>query len=126
MKIRKGFVTNSSSTNFLIISKEEITLDYLFDKMTNGQPSAFDEEIKELCRLMMITLEKQDDIDIEQMKEKYGIQVESVFHSFEKNKCFVYTGKTDNSDSELSSFFTHYPCEYNVNGFYLNKMDCLY
>ena len=33
MKIRMGFITNSSSTNFLIISKEELTEDYLFKKL---------------------------------------------------------------------------------------------
>ena len=33
MKIRTGFITNSSSTNFLIISKKELTEDYLFEKL---------------------------------------------------------------------------------------------
>ena len=33
MKIRDGFVTNSSSTNFLIISKEELTEAYLLKKL---------------------------------------------------------------------------------------------
>jgi hypothetical protein len=33
MKIRDGFVTNSSSTNFLIISKEELTEEYLLKKL---------------------------------------------------------------------------------------------
>lgn len=33
MKIRDGFVTNSSSTNFLIISKEELTNEYLLKKL---------------------------------------------------------------------------------------------
>ena len=33
MKIRMGFITNSSSTNFLIISKEELTEEYLFEKL---------------------------------------------------------------------------------------------
>lgn len=33
MKIRMGFITNSSSTNFLIISKKELTEDYLFKKL---------------------------------------------------------------------------------------------
>ena len=33
MQIRTGFVTNSSSTNFLIICKEELTEDYLVEKL---------------------------------------------------------------------------------------------
>ena len=33
MRIKDGFVTNSSSTNFLIISKEELTEEYLLKKL---------------------------------------------------------------------------------------------
>lgn len=33
MIIRDGFVTNSSSTNFMIISKEELSSDYLLEKL---------------------------------------------------------------------------------------------
>ena len=33
MKIRIGYVTNSSSTNFLILSKKELTPEYLFKKL---------------------------------------------------------------------------------------------
>ena len=39
MKIRSGFVTNSSSTNFLIISKEELTPEYLLKKLGFNQKS---------------------------------------------------------------------------------------
>ena len=33
MKIREGFVTNSSSTNFLIVSKKELDEAYLMEKL---------------------------------------------------------------------------------------------
>ena len=33
MIIRDGYVTNSSSTNFMIISKEKLTRDYLIEKL---------------------------------------------------------------------------------------------
>ena len=33
MIIRDGFVTNSSSTNFMIISKEKLSSSYLFEKL---------------------------------------------------------------------------------------------
>ena len=32
MIIRDGFVTNSSSTNFMIISKEKLSSSYLYEK----------------------------------------------------------------------------------------------
>ena len=42
MKIRVGFITNSSSTNFLIISDKELTSDLLFEKL--GFSDKSDEE----------------------------------------------------------------------------------
>ena len=33
MIIRDGFVTNSSSTNFMIISKEKLSSSYLYEKL---------------------------------------------------------------------------------------------
>lgn len=41
MKIRGDFVTNSSSTNFMIISKEELTTDYLMEKLGIKEKSKF-------------------------------------------------------------------------------------
>ena len=41
MKIREDFVTNSSSTNFMIISKEELTTDYLIEKLGIKKKSKF-------------------------------------------------------------------------------------
>ncbi len=44
MKIRMGFITNSSSTNFLIISKEKLTEDYLFEKLGFIKGGALEEQ----------------------------------------------------------------------------------
>lgn len=48
MKIRMGFITNSSSTNFLIISKKELTEDYLFKKLGFIKGGALEEQGRQL------------------------------------------------------------------------------
>ena len=126
MKIRKGFVTNSSSTNFLIISKHEVTFEYLFDKMTGGKSSIFDEEIKELCITMMDRIERVETIKKEDVQEKFGVQVEKIYESFKKDGCFIYIGSTEDSDPGLASFFTLYPMEIKTNDFYLNALNSIY
>ena len=49
MKIRMGFITNSSSTNFLIISKEELTEEYLFEKLGFIKDGMLEKQGRELC-----------------------------------------------------------------------------
>lgn len=126
MKIRKGFVTNSSSTNFLIISKQEINLEYLINKMTDGKSSIFDEEIKELCITMMDRIECVKTIKKEDVQEKFGIQVEKIYESFKKDGCFIYIGSTEDSDPGLASFFALYPMEIKTDDFYLNALNSTY
>lgn len=57
MKIRMGFITNSSSTNFLIISKKELTEDYLFKKLGFIKGGALEEQGRQLCNSIMNAIE---------------------------------------------------------------------
>mgnify|MGYP000633358387 CR=1 FL=1 len=56
MKIRMGFITNSSSTNFLIISKEELTEEYLFEKLGFIKDGMLEKQGRELCRSIIYAL----------------------------------------------------------------------
>lgn len=57
MKIRMGFITNSSSTNFLIISKEELTEEYLFEKLGFIKDGMLEKQGRELCRSIIYALD---------------------------------------------------------------------
>ena len=50
MKIRDGFVTNSSSTSYIIISKEELTGEYLAKKLGLTEKSPNYYEILEVVK----------------------------------------------------------------------------
>ena len=49
MKIRIGYVTNSSSTNFLILSKKELTAQYLYKKLGFKKNSPIESAAMEMC-----------------------------------------------------------------------------
>lgn len=126
MKIRKGFVTNSSSTNFLIISTNEITTEYLFEKLSGGKKSLFDEELFELCELLSekICYSTQEIPEIENLKLKFGDQVESVIKKMGAK--YIYISSTDSDNNELESFFTCFPSEFETDGLYLNALNSMW
>ena len=78
VKIRSGFVTNSSSTNFLIISKEELTTEYLLKKLGFSHDSrilnsgyTFVEEILEGTKSGLRWFDF-DEIDYDAILEVFG------------------------------------------------------
>lgn len=126
MKIRKGFVTNSSSTNFIIICEKELTFDYLYNKLNSSKNSVFESEIKELCNIILNSAKKMESIDISALSEKYGGQLDKVYKKFSKKSCYAYYGSTNSESSEIETFFTCEPIEFESSGFYLNGLNCVW
>lgn len=126
MKIRKGFVTNSSSTNFIVICDKELTFDYLYDKLSSSKDSAFESEIKELCNIILNSVKKIESMDISALLEKYGGHLDKVYKRFSKKSCHVYFGSTRSESNEIETFFTCEPIEFESSGFYLNGLNCVW
>ena len=126
MKIRKGFVTNSSSTNFIIICEKELTFNYLYDKLSSSKDSAFESEIKELCNIILNAAKKIENIDISALSEEYGGQLDKVYKKFSKKSCYAYCGSTSSGFDAIESFFTCEPIEFESSGFYLNGLNCVW
>ena len=93
MKIRMGFITNSSSTNFLIISKEELTEEYLFKKLGFVQGGVLEEQGRQLCSSIMDAINgglryyDYDTPTYESIKEVFGDKSAMIFER--KENCIV-------------------------------------
>ena len=126
MKIRKGFVTNSSSTNFIIICEKELTFDYLYNKLADSKNSSFEKEIKELCNIILNSAKRLESVDASALAEEYGGRLDKVYKKISKGNCYIYHGSTRSESDEIESFFTCEPIEFESAGFYLNGLNCVW
>jgi len=130
MKIRTGFITNSSSTNFLIISREEITEEYLFEKLGFVEGGKLSDIGHKLCEGIMQALNyglRYYDYDVpsyETIKEVFGQKSARVFKDM--NGAYAYWGYTSSDDDPIIQFFTTDSFEIEEDGFYINARDCMW
>ena len=131
MKIRMGFITNSSSTNFLIISKKELTSDYLYKKLGFKKGSPMENAGRVLCDDIMRAVDnsglryfKYETPDYETIKKVFG---EKSAELFCKRKNFhVYWGYTSSDENSLTQFFTTDSFEIEESDFYINGRACVW
>lgn len=128
MKIRMGFITNSSSTNFLIISKEDLTEDYLFEKLGFIKNGVLEKQGRELCESIMCALDfglryyDYDAPDYESIKKVFGEKSAKLYNKHKKYH--AYWGYTNSDDSPITQFFTTDSFEIEDKDFYLNGRSC--
>ena len=130
MKIRIGFITNSSSTNFLIISKEELTPDLLFEKLGFVKSGMLEEEGKKLCESILRGADRgpryfdREEWYYDYIEREFG---KKAAKRYKKMKGYhVYCGCTDSDDSVLTQFFTMDSFEIEQKGLYINGRSCVW
>lgn len=130
MKIRTGFITNSSSTNFLIISKKELTPDYLFKKLGFVKNGKLSEKGYELCNEIIsgtrngLRYFDYDRTTIEHIEEVFGPKAAGFFSKMKG--AHVYWGHTGSDESTFTQFFTTDSFEIEEKDFYLNGRSCMW
>lgn len=133
MKIRTGFVTNSSSTNFLIISKAELTAELLFSKLGFEEDGPIAGMGWDLCRNIIQGINDYVDNDSfndtyirERIQNECGEKAAIEYDKMKSDKCFIYFGSTSSDEDEATIFFTLDSFEIEENEFYLNGRECLW
>lgn len=132
MKIRTGYITNSSSTNFMIISKQELTPDFLYKKLGFKEDSLIKEQAMELCcdivdgtrnGLRWFDFEETNE---ENIKDAFGYKAAQIYKKNNKKGFFTYVGHTGTDSETLTCFFTLDSFEIDEKDFYLNARNCVY
>lgn len=132
MIFRDGFVTNSSSTNFLIISKEELTEDYLFDRLGFQRGTPLEPYARELCADVICAASGdlryygKKEINFETISEVFGQKSAQVYEERIKEGFHSYMGHTSSDQGQLTSYFTCDFVEIDKEDFYLNGLNYIW
>lgn len=127
MKIRCGFVTNSSSTNFLIISKEKLTKEYLIEKLGFKNNSQIIISADSLAEDILYGIDSYHNIEDEDEKiicELFGEESAQKYLTLSKKGFHVYWGHTNSDDNPLTEFMTTDNFVIDEKDFYMNGLSC--
>lgn len=130
MMIRDGFVTNSSSTNFMIISKEALTSEYLLEKLG----------FKKASRIMKAGVSLADDIesgiqsgprwfeidkvDYATILENFGLESAEKYKMLTAKGYHTYIGHINSDDYYFASFMTMDSFVIDEKDFYMDGRNC--
>ena len=130
MIIRDGFVTNSSSTNFMIISKEELSRSYLLktlgfktgSRISTAAFSLVDDIIdatKHGVRWFDV-----DQINYDTILKIFGEKSAKKYNEMSSQGYHTYIGHTNSGDDYLTSFMTTDCFVIDEKDFYMDGKNC--
>jgi hypothetical protein len=138
MKIRNDFVTNSSSTNFVIISKDKFNEEDFMKLVGVNKNSpfqfAFDELYEALVQKMKPAREyyyssyrrgRYETYEL-YLEEEFSKQVRDKILEAEKNGKNIFIGSLSSEETETQTFFCCDSFEIENDSIYLNALECVW
>lgn len=132
MKVRIGYVTNSSSTNFLILTKKTITKEFLYEKLGFMNNSPLKEEALELCENIISSIDYAptyfsfDEVSYNLVERLFGKYYAEKFKEKTENGYQAHVGYTQSDDGAMTGFFTTDTFEIEDQDFYINARSCMW
>ena len=132
MKIRSGFVTNSSSTNFLIISKDMLTKEYLAEKLGFEINKNSMKYVNDLLNDIFRNISNDEfgyqnsSFDYDLILEEFGKKAAEKYKKLDKKGYYTYIGYTSSDSNSLTAFITTDNFEINSKDFYMNGLKCVW
>ena len=132
MIIRDGYVTNSSSTNFMIISKEKLTRDYLIEKLGFKKGSSINSVAFSLANDIVSATEygvrwfEVEQIDYDTILKIFGKESAEKYKKLSKKGYYTYLGHTSSDDDFLTSFMTMDSFVIDERDFYMDGKNCIW
>jgi len=127
MKIKTDFITNSSSTSFILIYGTEFGLDEFLELVGMKKESDFSFLF---ARLYQDLWEKKKPIretyDDNMVKERFSKEVLSRILEAEKEGKKVFAGTLSSENNEIESFFCTDSFIIQNDTFYLNAINCVW
>lgn len=127
MKIKMDFITNSSSTSFILIYGTEFGLDEFLELVGMKKESDFGFLF---ARLYQELWEKKEPIretyDDNMIKERFSEEVLNRILEAEKEGKKVFVGTLSSENDEIESFFCTDSFIIENDTFYLNAINCIW
>lgn len=140
MKIRAGFVSNSSSTSFLILAADDLTEENFFQLMGVSPKSPLADIFRELHEALLDGVNSS--LDLSELDESIPVtswfdilrdgsdrreispRMEEKLHDARKRGLKLYYGSLNSESSQAQTFFCCDSFEAENEKFYINALEC--
>jgi hypothetical protein len=137
MKIRTGFVSNSSSTSFLIISRDELEEASFFQLMGVARTSPIRDLFREFYEDVITSVSTEIDFNaadptvpieawFDRNRRKPSAYMMEKIKSAREHGLRVYFGSLDSETSNIQTFFCTDSFEVENEKIYFNGLECVW